>query len=258
MDRRIGAQYYTIKNHAKTIGEFDVACKRVADIGYKIVQISGVNHDARAMREILDKYNLEVVTTHRSYEDFLKNPDEVIEYNKILGSDLCGIDAMPEDYRGSNEKTTQFLKETSQICEVLKKENMYFGYHNHTFEFEKNDGITAFERFVEETDPSVFQFIVDTYWLQLSGKNPADIIRMLGKRAMVVHFKDIKIKSSELRTPLMGEVGHGTMDWDPIIAACNEAGVRYAIVEQDKHHIDDDPFLALSMSYEYLKTKGFC
>ncbi len=257
MDRRIGAQYYTIKNHAKTIEEFDTACKKVSEIGYKIVQISGVSHDAKEMREILDKYGLQVVTSHRSYDDFLKNLDEIIDYNKILGCDLCGIGAMPEDYRGSDAKTTQFIKETSRICEVLKKENMYFGYHNHTFEFVKDNGVTAFERMMKETDPEIFNFILDTYWLQLAGKNPAEIIRQIGKQAMVVHFKDVKISATEWKTPLMGEIGYGNLDWDSIIESCEDAGVRYAIVEQDRHHINEDPFLALDMSYRYLTTKGF-
>lgn len=41
MDKRIGAQYYTIRDHIQTIEDFDESCRKVKEIGYQIVQISG-------------------------------------------------------------------------------------------------------------------------------------------------------------------------------------------------------------------------
>ncbi|MBQ4563185.1 MAG: hypothetical protein IJA58_01745, partial [Lachnospiraceae bacterium] len=52
--------------------------------------------------------------------------------------------------------------------------------------------------------------------------------------------------------------GNGNLNWDKIIPACEAAGVRWAVVEHDKHHLDDDPFKSLKVSYDYLVTKGFC
>ena len=72
MDRRIGAQYFTIRKEVKTLEDFELACKKVSDIGYKVVQISGMPLKAKEMREVLDKYNLEVATTHKGYMDFLQ------------------------------------------------------------------------------------------------------------------------------------------------------------------------------------------
>lgn len=46
MNRQIGAQYFTIRKRITDMDSFDVACKKVADIGYKIVQISRVSLDA--------------------------------------------------------------------------------------------------------------------------------------------------------------------------------------------------------------------
>ena len=53
----------------------------------------------------------------------------------------------------------------------------------------------------------------------------------------------------------MCEVGKGNLDWDDILAACEEAGVEYALVEQDT--CETDPFDCLKTSYEFLKQKGF-
>jgi len=258
MAKRIGAQYYTVRDYIKTIEDFDTTCKKISNIGYKIIQISGTSLDATEMREVLDKYGMSVVTTHRNFEDFVENLDKIIEYNKTLGVDLCGIGAMPRDTWKSSADVSDFIKKANKICEELRKENLYFGYHNHAFEFLKYDGKTIFERLVEETDPENFNFIVDTYWLQFGGKNPVEEIKKLGIRAMAVHFKDYTISYDDWLTPQMCEIGRGNLEWNEIIDACETAGVRWALVEQDSNHIDGDPFKALETSYNYLKMKGFC
>lgn len=257
MDKHIGAQYFTIRKKVTNIGEFDLACQKIAETGYKIVQISGIPLEAGQMREVLDKYRLKAVTSHRKYEDFIEHLDEVIDYNKKLGVSLCGLGMMPVELADSNEKVTRVIKELEKVCEVLKSEDMYFGYHNHSLEFAKIDGKMIFERLIEETDPERFCFIADTYWLQVGGQTPQDMIRRLGSRAQVVHFKDLAIYPAEWKVPQMCEVGRGNLNWDAIISACEDAGVRYAIVEQDKNHVDDDPFKSLKISYDYLATKGF-
>lgn len=257
MDKHIGAQYYTIRDFIQTIEDFELACEKISDMGYKIVQISGTPLAAGQMREVLDRYGLKCVTTHRSFDDFITNLDEIIDYNKTLGSDLCGIGMMPMEYVESSEKLTEFIGKVNTICDRLKKENMYFGYHNHAMELAKLDGKTIMERLIEETDNEIFNFIVDVYWLQVGGKNPADYIKMLGKRAMAVHFKDFAVNIKDWQVPVMSHIGGGNLDWDSIIAACETAGSRWALVEQDTNWIEENPFLALRESYKYLNQKGF-
>ena len=254
MDRQIGAQYYTLREFTKTIEDFDKTCRKVKEIGYKIVQISGTPLGATEMKAVLDKNGLKVATTHRSFDDFLNNLDEVMEYNRILGCELCGVGSMPPKYRDSAEGVSQFIKEMNEVAEKLKKEGLYFGYHNHAFEFVKFDGKFIMERLIEESDPDAVKFIVDTYWLQFGGLNPAKFIKKLGERAMVVHFKDLKMNLEDKVE--MAEVGEGNLDWDDIIGACDESGAKWAMVEQDV--CQRNPFESLKMSYDYLITKGFC
>ena len=134
---------------------------------------------------------------------------------------------------------------------------MYFGYHNHSFEFIKEDGVAFIDRLIEETDPETFNFIVDTYWVHVGGRNPAEFIKRLGKRAMAVHFKDYSPNIKDWQIPEMREIGRGNLDWDAIIDACETAKTRWAIVEQDGNHFDNNPFKSLEMSYKFLTEKGF-
>ena len=253
MDRRIGAQYYTLREHIKTIEDFEETCKKVKEIGYKIVQISGTPLGAKEMKAVLDTYDLKVVVTHRNFKDFVENPEEIISYNKTLGCELCGVGSMPGEYRGSKEGIDKFIKEANEAAKKLKEAGLYFGYHNHAFEFAKFDGKMVMECLIEETDAEVVKFIVDTYWLQVGGVNPAKYIKRIGERAMAVHFKDLLATTDNKQ--VMAEVGQGNLNWDEIIAACDEAGTKWALVEQDV--CQRDPFESMQMSYEFLKTKGF-
>lgn len=254
MDRRIGAQYYTLREYAGTIEDFEETCRKVSEIGYKLVQISGTPLGAAEMKEVLDRYGLEVVTTHRSFDDFQKNLDEIMDYNRTLGCELCGVGSMPGWARESAENLSRFIREANDMAARLRKEGLYFGYHNHALEFARIDGRLIMDRLIEETDPDAFRFIVDTYWLQVGGMNPVSFIRNLGDRAMAIHFKDLKANADN--STEMAEIGEGNLNWDEIIKACDEAGARWALVEQDVCR--RDPFESMKMSYDYLAGKGFC
>lgn len=255
MDRRIGAQLYTVREHMQTIEGFDETCKKMKEIGYQLVQISGTPLKADEMRCVLDKYDLQVVTSHRGFDGFLENLDEIIDYNKTLGCTLCGIGSMPWGIRGNPEEINQFIKDADRVSKELKNAGMQFGYHHHAFEFARLGGARVMDRLIAETDPDAFHFIVDTYWLQVGGVNPADFIKSLGQRAEAIHFKDLSINPEKDFAQEMAEVGEGNLDWDGIIAACDAAGAKWALVEQDT--CKGDPFEALNKSYGYLKNKGF-
>lgn len=65
---------------------------------------------------------------------------------------------------------------------------------------------------IKETDPETFNFIVDTYWLQVGGVSPAKYIKMLKTRAMAIHFKDSKIQLPDWSKPQIADVGEGNLD----------------------------------------------
>lgn len=256
MDKRIGAQYFTLRDFIKTQDDFENTCRRVSEMGYKIVQISGTGLEAAEMKPVLDKYNLKVVTTHKGFQDFVERLEYVIDYNKTLGCKICGVGSMPEEYYSSEEGVTRFIQQANEVAKRLGEEGLCFGYHNHSFEFAKYNGKTIMERLIEETDPENFCFIADTYWYQMGGVNPVEMIRKLKGRIPSIHFKDFTIHTDDWQVPAMAEVGQGNLDWDAIIEACEETGVEWVLVEQDI--CEREPFESLKMSYDYLVGKGFC
>ena len=253
MDKRIGAQFYTLREFIQTVEGFEETCRKVSEIGYKIVQISGTSLKASDMKPVLDKYGLEVMLTHRSWNDFRENLEDVIDYNRTLGSELCGLGMMPFELAETSENLSQFITEANAVAKKLRAEGLYFGYHNHAFEFSKLNGKYVMDRLVEETDPEEFKLIVDVYWLWVGGADPAQFIRKHGNRIMAIHFKDLKVNFNN--TTEMAEIGVGNLNWDDIIAACEESGAKWAFVEQDTCRTD--PFECMKTSYDYLVGKGF-
>ena len=250
LDKRIGAQYYTINSFCQTLEDFEESCKKVAAIGYKTVQLSGIgNFSAEEIKPILDKYNLQPICTHRGVNNYLENLDEEIVFHKTLGIEICGLGCMPgQDV--SLEGIENFVKNFKPVAKKLEENGLVFAYHNHSFEFEKVDGRYAFDILLESFEN--LKLILDVYWLAFAGINPASFIRSHPDNVLCVHFKDLKIKGGNKQ--YMAEIGQGNLDWDDIITACEEADVKYAFVEQDI--CEGDPFDCLETSYKFLKTKG--
>ncbi len=256
MDKRIGAQYYTIRDFCKTIEDFDSSCKRVKEIGYKAVQLSGIpNFDPHAIREILDKHGLTPFCTHRSWQDYLENIDAEINFHKVVGCDIAGLGALPGAFSEGGmepEALKKFAKDATVVANKLAEHGITFGYHNHAFEFRKFDGKFAFDILTESVKSDNFKYILDTYWLAYAGIDPARFILERAGQVVCVHLKDLKIVGND---PRYAEVGCGNILWDEVLPACEKAGVKYALVEQDE--CDVNPFDALTTSYNYLTTKGF-
>jgi len=252
MDKRIGMQYYTIRDFCQTLEDFDASCKKVSEIGYKLIQLSGTgNFEAKDIKKVLDKYGLSVVCTHRPPQNYVKNLAGEIEFHKTIGAKICGIGRMP-DISAKREDIANFANTFRPIVEELKKNDLIFGYHNHAYEFAKTDGKHVFDIMHEEMASDNFKFILDVYWLACAGIDPAKFIRKHGDKIACVHFKDLKIVGN---TPCYAKVGEGNLEWDEIIAACEAVDIPFALVEQDE--CDDDPFACIKESYQFLKNKGF-
>ena len=253
MDKRIGAQYFTIREFCQNIEDFDKACKKVKEIGYKTVQLSGIgNFSADEIKPILEKYGLQAVCTHRPPDSYLNNIEGEIEFHKKIGCKICGIGCMP-GFNVEKENIEKFIKDFSSVTKKLDESGLIFAYHNHAIEFEKVKGKYVFDIITDSMAADNFKYILDVYWLSYAGINPAKFIRERKGKIACVHFKDLKVVSGQ---PQFAEIGQGNIDWDDVISACEEAEVKYALVEKDR--CDGNPFDSLKISYDFLKNKGFC
>ncbi len=250
---KIGAQLYTVREHCKTLEDFAETLKKIADIGYTSVQVSGVcDYDAEWLNAELLKNGLVCAITHYSPDAILKDPRGTVEAHKIFGCKYIGIGYMPGGLKGLCN-IDGFIESYNASARVINENGGYLMYHNHSFEFGHcEDGRTYLERIADGFLPKHLGFTLDTYWIQVGGGNPAEWIKKFSGRVPCIHLKDLAIVGNEQR---MAPVGRGNINFDSVISAAESAGTRYLLVEQDNSY-GNDPFEELAVSYKNLRAMG--
>ena len=92
----LGAQLFTLRNFCKTPEDLDATLKKVADIGFTAVQLSGVcAYDAEWVAERCREYGLKIVITHFDYNKIINETEET-----IANGTLCCIEISIEHMTG--------------------------------------------------------------------------------------------------------------------------------------------------------------
>ena len=153
--------------------------------------------------------------------------------------------------------TEEQRAEYVDIIEAVKANGKYFMYHNHAKEFIKFDGKNVLEHLAEDFTADELGFILDTFWVQAGGADPAAWIEKLSGRLPVIHLKDYAFSDTFKEfNDNIAVVGEGNINFDRVFKAAEGAGVKYMLVEQDNCH-GEDPFDCITRSYKYLKSCGF-
>lgn len=250
----LGAQFYTVKDYTKDLESFADSLKRVADIGYTTVQISGTcDFEADWLAEQLKATGLKCVLTHTKADKILADPKKVCDDHKIFGCRNIGLGMIPGGKGLTEEKYLKFVEDYKPALETINANGCGFFFHNHCEEFKRNaEGKTFMERMIEDL-PGI-NFTLDTYWVQYAGCDVNVWLNKLKGKLECIHLKDMAI-SPEDWSHLMAPVGYGNMDFEKIIETAAGCDVKYLLVEQDKCY-GENPFDCLKKSYGYLKALG--
>ncbi len=244
----IGAQMYTVREHCKTLEDLSLTLKKLADIGYRYVQVSGTcSYDAAWLDAELKKNGLTCVITHTPSKELTGNTDKVIADHGILGCKYIGLGYY--GYENPEQKLASFLNTYTPVAEKIAEAGKYFMYHHHAAEFQKINGKTVLEHIADSIPSSKLGFTLDTYWVQTGGANPCDMLELLSGRVPCIHLKDYAFGQK------MAVLGEGNINFDRVFVKAEEAGCEYMLVEQDDCG-GEDPFECLSRSYAYLKARG--
>ncbi len=248
---QIAVQCYTLREHLRTAEDFAASMRRVREIGYRAVQISGVGPiPARDIRRMTDAEGLTVCATHEPALDILERPEAVVERLGTLGCTLTAY-PMPHVPLNSLADVERLAAGLNRAGAVLKAAGMVLTYHNHDLEFRKLAGKTLLELLFQSTDATLLQAELDTYWVQAGGADPVAWCEKMSGRLPLIHLKDYAVR--EERGARMAALGEGNLDLPRIVAAAERSGCRWFIVEQDQDF--DDAFVAIERSYRYLSEQ---
>lgn len=247
----IGAQFYTLRDYCKTLDDFAESLKKVADIGYRTVQISATcEFEASWLKEQLDKNGLKCVITHTPPEKLNGDIDAVIKNHVVFDCDCIGLGCYRYNAENIEADLKTFIDTYKPIAEKISKSGKYFMYHHHDWEFNKVNGKTILETISETFSPDELGITLDTFWVQAGGGDPAAWLEKFSGRVPCIHLKDFAYGRK------MAVIGEGNINFDRVFEKAESAGTKYMLVEQDDCN-GENPFDCLARSYEYLKSCGF-
>lgn len=196
--------------------------------------------------------------------------EAIVDFNVRVAKFLAalGVDRVVLGPGGprSGKSTPDELKQMAATINESAKRTAELGVlacvHPHLFtEIQDWDEIDAV---MSQTDPEVVFFCPDTAHLAGAGIDPAAIIRDYGSRVRYFHLKDLtpkqpdpaKFASATRGTealPIFCELGLGTIDFAPIMAALQEIGYTgWLTVEIDKS--TSTPYESLLQCRDFLQN----
>ena len=159
----LGIQLWTVKSAAEK--DLEGTLRKVYAAGFREIEFAGYYGKTPAdLGKLMRDIGFSLVSTHAGAGDIAKNGDKIIADAKALGLKLVvcsspGVTPEKEklpweermkavdltDWKWNADLFNKFGKQVSDA-------GMVFGYHNHSAEFKKFDGKTAFDHLFSMTD----------------------------------------------------------------------------------------------------------
>lgn len=240
----VSVQLYTVR---EALAEDPAATfARLAEIGYRSVELFGFVDRAPEFAELLASSGLTAPSAHASLVD--QDVVPVFEAARTLGVTTV-IDPFTDPARWTTgDDIAAIAHELNRVSAIAADLGITVGYHNHQFELEAHvDGTTGLEVLADLLDPAVV-LELDTYWAAVGGADPIALLGRLGDRVRLIHVKDGDVS---MQTQNQTAVGGGRMPVLDILAA---APTARRVVELDD--FAGDMFEAVADSAAYLTANG--
>ena len=259
MGRPVGIQLYTVnipmqEDAAGTL-------KQLRDIGFAEVESAGFGkRSAKQFRELLNDAGLVCPSAHLQFD--VDNLGGTFEDAHVLGATYATSGSL---VRGDWSKRSMSLDDakrnaeiTNRIGAAAKRAGLQYVYHNHDFEFADHGGAVGYDVLLRECDPGLVKFEIDCGWMIFAGRNPIDYFKKYPDRFPMIHVKDFlpaqgKGADAGSTASMQGaELGRGVVDYKPIFAAAQKAGLKHYFVEQEGPFSRMNQLQAARVDYDYL------
>jgi sugar phosphate isomerase/epimerase len=223
----IALQLYTVRD--ETARDFAGTLRRVAALGYGAVECAGYgNLSVSELLTLLKETGLRVPTSHCLRLDMSQEElAHELAFARQIGCEYVVIPWIGLQ-RCSSTPLTTLAQQLETIGRSAREVGLQLLYHNHAYSFERlNDSHLLLDDLLAACDPALLGLELDVYWAAYAGIDPAAYLRRYRARIPLLHLKDMNVERE------MSEVGDGILDIPGIIAAGEESGVRWLIVEHD-------------------------
>ena len=264
----VGIQLYAVKDELQK----DPAgtLKALRAIGYGEVETAGfAGLSAREFHTLLTEAGLGAPSAHLGFDPV--NLGAAFDDAHALGARYAAsgslralVQAQLPAGATAAGMTLEEAKRTAELAnhigEQARRVGLQYVYHNHDFEFaDQGDGAIGYDLLLRETDPQLVRFEIDCGWMTLGGRDPRAYFARYPHRFPMIHVKDFLPAPKEPRAPDApehpgAELGHGMIDYRPILVAAEKAGLKHYFAEQEGPFTRMSQLEAARQAYEYLRT----
>lgn len=218
----------------------------LANVGYKEVEPAGLyGYSPERFGQLLTDLKLRAPSSHVGIPDGKDAQQRVFEDARAIGQKWV---TDPYFGGGSIDAYKRFAEKLNEAGARARHHGLRVAYHNHAGEFTEMDGKIPYFVLLDETDPQLVDFELDTYWAVAGGMKPVDIFRRSPGRFPLTHIKDMGADGS------MVTVGDGIIDFGNIFAHKSLAGFHHHFVEHDN---PSEPEEFARESYQFLRNLTF-
>lgn len=247
---QVALQLYTLRDSCTTAADLAHSAKRIREIGYTAVQVSGIGPiDPAEVATILGNEGLTICATHEDPELIRQQPYKVVERLTAYGTKNTAYPFPVNVHFGDPANIKAMISDLDRAGAILRQAGCQLSYHNHAIEFIRVGNEILLDHIYRATASANLHFELDTYWVQYGGGDPAAWCEKYADRINQIHLKDYSFTVDN--RPTFAEVGSGTLDFKKIIKAAELAGCKWFIVEQDT--CPGDPFESVKKSYDYIR-----
>ena len=202
----------------------------VAGVGYKELEFAGYyDHSPKEIKRLLDGEGLSAPSSHVPLDMFKAGVNKVIDTALEIGHRYVVVPYLTEEQRGNSiDVYKRLAADMNSWGEACNKAGLKLAYHNHDFEFFKTDGQIPYDVLLSETDADKVAMEMDLYWMFKAKQDPLAYFNKHTGRFKLWHVKDMD------KAGAFADVGTGTIDFAPIFAAADKAGVEHYVVERDQ------------------------
>lgn len=240
----IGVQLYTFRT--EMLADARGTLKQIASLGFKQIESAGSNKGhyygltPKEIKQVCADLGMKISSGHVHIDDKWKQTmDEAAE----TGQEYLICSSMPSSGQtiDNYKKTAEVFNKAGEDC---KKLNIKFGYHNHSYEFEQDNGKVLYDVLLDNTDPALVHMELDLGWVIVGGKDPLDYFKRYEGRFPLWHLKDINMQTKQST-----EFGNGGLPIEAILKQRKQSGIKYIFVEQEDYTVSPVESMKHNMKY---------
>ena len=240
-----GIQISSLKPLLKTAEEVTLAFEKMAALGCRFGQIQWIDPSVPIdhIADTMARTGMKSLGTQDYHVTVTENPEYYVNLNDATGGIWLTVSRIPDRCK-SREGLDLFARELTDLQDRLAPLGQRVCFHPVTPDYTAVPGMNAVEYLLEKLP--WLEICLDLFHLDRNCEDMPGFIRRYAGRIPMAHFKDH-------RNGTLVPAGQGQVRWNGVVEACVDAGVGYALAEQETW--DRDPYQCLKEALDWLDSQ---